>query len=95
MQTQQELEDWYAKPDQWGYFTNPEDSKRRDLLLSMFDCGYYYQRALDVGCGEGFITQQIPFELRAHQEMMDIKRDSTHQSITDILVLIIKPKQKN
>jgi trans-aconitate methyltransferase len=60
MQTKQELEDWYAKPDQWGYFTNPEDEKRRTLLLSMLDCGYYYERALDVGCGEGYITEKIP-----------------------------------
>ena len=60
MQTKQELEDWYAKPDQWGYFTNPEDEKRRTLLLSMLDCGYYYQRALDIGCGEGYITEKIP-----------------------------------
>jgi len=60
MQTKKELEDWYAKPDQWGYFTNPEDEKRRTLLLSMLDCGYYYQRALDIGCGEGFITEKIP-----------------------------------
>jgi len=60
MQTKQELEDWYEKPDQWGYFSNPEDEKRRTLLLSMLDCGYYYERALDVGCGEGFITKEIP-----------------------------------
>lgn len=60
MQSKQDLEDWYNIPDQWGYFTNEEDTKRRDFILSMFEVGHYYQRTLDIGCGEGFITHKIP-----------------------------------
>jgi len=60
--TKQEMEDFYDKPDPWGFFQESEDEKRRlDRTLHMVGWGYRtYSRALDVGCGEGFITRQLP-----------------------------------
>ena len=60
MQTKQELEDWYDSPDRWGYFSNPEDFKRRDFILGLLEDEQLYKRALDIGCGEGFITEKLP-----------------------------------
>ena len=57
MQTKQELEDWYVNPDPWGYETNPDDKIRRRQILSVM---FYYERALDIGAGEGFVTTKIP-----------------------------------
>jgi hypothetical protein len=60
-QTQQQLEDWYSNPDPWGYQNNADDRKRLNFIINMMGWGYrHYKRALDVGCGEGFVTQHIP-----------------------------------
>lgn len=56
IQTKQELENWYKNPDPWSYETTPDDKKRKDLILSLLDT---YETALDIGCGEGYITKDI------------------------------------
>ena len=60
MQTKQDLELWYQIPDQWGYFSNPEDLRRRELIFSLIPEHVIYKKAIDIGCGEGFITRAIP-----------------------------------
>lgn len=61
MQTKQELEDWYSEKDRWGYFENPEDANRLKQILYLLGWGQKrYTRALDIGCGEGFITAHLP-----------------------------------
>ena len=52
------LEAFYAKADPWGYFSNPHDISRQRILaneLSRFEL----TRVLDIGCGNGFITETI------------------------------------
>lgn len=61
MQSKQELEDWYSQADRWGYFQNPDDSVRLQEILFILSLGKEkYKRAIDIGCGEGFITSHIP-----------------------------------
>lgn len=66
MQTKEELDKSYETKDPWGYQTNPEDLKRKHYIIStaiMFidwDGGGEFIRALDVGCGEGWITKDLP-----------------------------------
>ena len=61
MQSKQELEDWYSEPDRWGYFSNPEDAERLSKVMFMLGWGKrFYDRAIDIGCGEGFITKHLP-----------------------------------
>jgi 2-polyprenyl-3-methyl-5-hydroxy-6-metoxy-1,4-benzoquinol methylase len=59
MDTKTELEQFYAVPDPWGYALNPEDEKRKSILLSMI-AGIHPNRTLDIGCGNGFITRELP-----------------------------------
>ncbi len=54
-----ELETFYNEADPWGYEKNPEDQKRKDILLSEIPGGRY-RRVLDVGCGNGFVTRELP-----------------------------------
>lgn len=60
-QSREDLEQWYADPDPWGFQTNPADADRKQrILAALRRPGPRYKRALDVGCGEGWITQDLP-----------------------------------
>jgi hypothetical protein len=63
MQTKQELEEWYEQDDPWEYTVTPDDIYRKRFYLTVLEgLGEYYDRALDVGAGEGFITGDLPAE---------------------------------
>lgn len=63
MQTKEDLELWYSEPDKWGYFSNVEDKRRLEKIIYMLGWGKkIYKRAIDIGCGEGFITEHLPAE---------------------------------
>ena len=57
MQTKQELEDWYSVEDPWQYKTTDDDLYRKNKILSILS---NYETALDIGCGEGFVTTHLP-----------------------------------
>lgn len=59
IQSKEALDDWYRNRDPWGYETNPDDAKRKRILLDSIPPGKY-RRVLDVGCGSGFITRDLP-----------------------------------
>jgi len=59
LQPIKDLEDWHKEDDPWGYEDNPEDIKRRDILLSEIP-NKSYKNVLDIGCGQGFITKHLP-----------------------------------
>lgn len=54
-----ELEKWWENPDPWNYENNPDDLKRREMLISVLP-DVQYQRVLDIGCGNGFVTEYLP-----------------------------------
>lgn len=60
MQSKLELEHWYQNPDPWAYKTNKEDFTRRDKFYDILNKFGPFDRALDIGCGEGFITEFLP-----------------------------------
>lgn len=61
MQTKQMMEDFYHNPDPWGYKDHAEDIKRREKIVETAKkYRIKYRRALDLGCGEGFITEKLP-----------------------------------
>lgn len=57
MQSKDELEKWYSVSDRWGYFHEPDDTIRLKNILMMLD---EYDSAIDIGCGEGFVTRHLP-----------------------------------
>lgn len=64
MQTLEDIERTYEKPDPWGFQTNPEDARRKEIILSSLKpylpAGGLFERALDIGAGEGWITKDLP-----------------------------------
>ncbi len=56
MQSKEELERWHTSEDAWGYKTNTDDIVRKKKLLSFLGI---YDRALDIGSAEGWITGDI------------------------------------
>jgi len=76
-QAKEELEKWYAKEDPWGYKTTEDDEKRKHKLLDYVHQGLslvggtHFDRALDIGCGEGFITKDLPAKTIHGMELSD------------------------
>lgn len=60
MQSKQDMEDWWSKPDAWGYKTNIDDQDRKQAILDALTPFTPFKRALDIGAGEGFITKDLP-----------------------------------
>ena len=56
IQDLKELEEWHKQQDPWSYENDPEDLKRKNILLSEIPAGTY-DNVLDIGCGQGFITR--------------------------------------
>jgi len=79
------LEDKYATPDPWGYQTSPDDAERKRRIIaaccrgwSHLNAGYaahdvpvQFERALDIGAGEGWITRDLPARMKYGYELSD------------------------
>ncbi len=60
----QEDEQLYQTPDPWGYQNNPEDTKRKEIILKCLkNLDRTFIRALDIGAGEGWITKDLPAQM--------------------------------
>lgn len=59
MQSKEELEEWYKDKDPWGYEVHPDDIKRKESILAILG-NNKYERVLDICCGEGWITKNLP-----------------------------------
>lgn len=56
-----ELEDWHSEDDPWEYEVSEDDLKRKEFLLKHLQ-GNKYENVLDIGCGQGYITKDLPGE---------------------------------
>jgi trans-aconitate methyltransferase len=54
------FETWYSKEDPWGYRSTSDDATRKLEILQTLQLYAPFTRALDIGCGEGFITEDLP-----------------------------------
>lgn len=54
-----DLEKWHTEEDPWGYNTNKFDILRKEILLNAIP-KRDFKNVLDVGCGQGFITKDLP-----------------------------------
>ena len=59
LQPLKELENFYNNNDPWNYETNADDIRRKSIILSEIP-ERKYENVLDIGCGHGFITRELP-----------------------------------
>ena len=59
LQPAEELECRHQSHDPWNYEKSSDDRLRRNILLSELPVRDY-DRVLDIGCGQGFITRDLP-----------------------------------
>lgn len=61
IQSRAELDLFHTSEDPWSYENNKEDLDRKEILLSEIPI-QNYKNVLDIGCGQGFITKDLPGE---------------------------------
>ncbi len=59
MQSKNELDAFYKEADPWNYDSTPDDLARIERLLFELPARTY-ERVLDIGCGNGFVTERLP-----------------------------------
>ncbi|MEA2195447.1 MAG: hypothetical protein QOG42_1881 [Solirubrobacteraceae bacterium] len=60
VQSQEELDRFYERDaDPWRYDDTPDDAARVARLLAALP-SLPYERTLDIGCGNGFVTARLP-----------------------------------
>lgn len=59
LQTPAELDRHYDCADPWGYEANAADQRRKSELLGILP-QRKWERVLDIGCGNGYITFDLP-----------------------------------
>jgi SAM-dependent methyltransferase len=65
-ETKEKMDAHYNNPDPWNYRTTPDDQIRKEKILSYIPIKLC--SILDLGCGEGFITE----ELKARRRVVGI-----------------------
>jgi len=93
MQTKEELENWYRFPDPWAYETTQDDLDRKKKIIDMLPLRY--ERAIDIGCGEGFVTRDLPAieihgieisDLAAARLPWNVKRITEPEGVYDLVM---------
>ena len=59
--TKNEMEEFYKVEDPWSYDVNEDDDRRVARLLACIP-DRKFQRILDIGCGNAFLTVRLPGE---------------------------------
>lgn len=85
MQPFEEIEKQYDKPDPWGFETNPHDALRKEIIIETLVTRYgSFDRALDIGCGEAWITKDLPAEERFGYELSKQAKARFPESVTAV-----------
>ena len=77
------LDNWHKTPDPWGYKTTPDDAVRKAKILNALG-GVRFEKALDIGAGEGWITKDLPAETIHAIELSDIASERIEWPVTRV-----------
>lgn len=87
MQTKEQLENEHLVPDHWGYQSSEEDKKRASKILTALSIirPGAFQRVLDIGAYEGWLTNQYPAEEKHGYEISDNAAARFPSGVTRVL----------
>lgn len=71
MQTKEQLEQFYKQADPWGFKVNDWDEVRKRKIIQVAEEYGPFKKALDVGAGEGWITEGLPADELYGYEISD------------------------
>jgi len=54
------IKEFYKKEDPWMYKTTEDDIRRKEYIVGILRSFGHFKRALDIGAGEGWITEGLP-----------------------------------
>lgn len=85
-QTKDDLEDFYETFDPWEYRETPDDWERRNFIATIAYMFYdHYHRILDIGAGEGFVTELFEADDDLHAiELSDKAASRMDKKITRV-----------
>lgn len=84
IQHKEELDKFHTKEDPWGYNENRDDSNRKAILLGELP-KRHYKNVLDIGCGQGFITKDLPGDMVYGVDISQTAVDFANKIATDRL----------
>lgn len=91
MQDPKEIDQFYKDHrDPWGYQDNLDDIIRRDYIVQIARFWGPYARCLDIGAGEGWITQSLPAEEIFGYELSD----TAASRFPPVVQRVVKPSGK-
>ena len=79
------FEEFYKKRDPWNYESTSDDAYRKQVLLSVMHDFGPFDRALDIGCGEGFVTKDIPANTIHGIEISDLAASRLPANVQRVL----------
>lgn len=72
-QSKDDLDRYYStRPDPWEYATTKDDETRKRYILHALELFPPFQRVLDLGAGEGWLTKDLPALTKHGYELSDV-----------------------
>lgn len=80
----EKLEKFYKNEDPWGYKTNKDDEYRKKKIIDAIG-NRKFKKALDIGCGEGWITKDLPAENIYGYELSDFATSRFPENVQRVI----------
>lgn len=78
------MDEFYKNPDPWGFQSNPDDQKRKERILCALSKYAPFNRAIDLGAGEGWITKDLPAKNIFAYEISDIAKSRLPENVKPV-----------
>lgn len=83
-QSKQDLDAFYLEQDPWQYREHPDDARRKGMVVALAELFEPYDKVLDIGCGEGWVTEDLPGRIVHGIELSDIAARRLPKHITRV-----------
>ncbi len=75
------MDEFYKTVDPWGFQSNPDDQRRKEKIICALGKYAPYNRAIDLGAGEGWITKDLPAKSIFAYEISDVAKSRLPENV--------------